>query len=122
ELEALTREVVEHRLTTIIGFAGVGKTRLAIEAGWKLLPHFADGTFLVELAPLSDPDLVASRIATTQGLPAQTGQLAGDLWIDALRDRHALLVLDNCEHVLDAVSATTERLLQRCPHFRVLAT
>jgi predicted ATPase len=61
-------------------------------------------------------------VATAFGVPAQTGQLAGDLWIDALREKRALLVLDNCEHVLDAASEITHRLLQRCPHFRVLAT
>ncbi len=71
---------------------------------------------------MSDSELVASRIAAALGLPAQAGQLAGDLWVDALRERRALLVLDNCEHVLDAVCATTQRLLQRCPDFRVLAT
>lgn len=122
ELQILVSDILERRLTTIVGFAGVGKTRLAIEAGWKLLEHFPDGVSMVDLAPLADPELVASRIATALGLPAQTGQLAGDLWVDALRERRALLILDNCEHVLDAASATTQRLLQRCPDFRVLAT
>ena len=122
ELRALLADVVERRLTTITGAGGVGKTRLAIEAAWKLLDRFPDGVHLVELAPLGDGDLVSSRIAAAFGLPAQTGQLAGDLWIDALRDRQALLVLDNCEHVLEPVCRTTERLLQRCPDLRVLAT
>jgi predicted ATPase/transcriptional regulator with XRE-family HTH domain len=122
ELETLVSEVVERRLTTITGFAGVGKTRLATEAGWKLIEHFPDGIHVVELAPLSDPDLVAPRIAAALGLPPQAGQLAGDLWVDALRERRALLIIDNCEHVLEAVSVTTQRLLQRCRDFRVLAT
>jgi predicted ATPase len=122
ELETLMHEVVEHRLTTIVGFGGVGKTRLAIETGWKLLGAFPDGVYLVELAPVSDPESVASRIATTLGLPGQAGQLAGDLWVSALRDRRVLLILDNCEHVIDAVSRTTQRLLQSCREFRVLAT
>ncbi|HZX67647.1 MAG TPA: helix-turn-helix domain-containing protein, partial [Candidatus Elarobacter sp.] len=122
ELRALIAGVVERRVTTITGVGGVGKTRLAIEAAWKLLERFPDGVHLVELAPLSDGDLVSSRIAAAFGLPAQTGQLAGDLWIDALRDRQVLLVLDNCEHVLESVCRTTERLLQRCPDLRVLAT
>lgn len=122
ELDHLTRELSDHRCVTLAGFAGVGKTRLAIEAARTLLPRFADGVFMVELAPLGDPESVVSRTAAVLGLPAQTGQLGGDLWIDALREKSALLLLDNCEHVLDAAGALAQRLLQRCPQFRVLAT
>ena len=122
ELATLTRELKEHRLVTLTGFGGVGKTRLALEAGWRFLEQFPDGVHLVELAPLSDPALVAPRIATTLGLPEQTGQLPGNLWVDALRAKHALLIVDNCEHVLQAVGDVVEKLLQRCPDFRVLAT
>jgi predicted ATPase/class 3 adenylate cyclase len=122
ELGALTRELEEHRLVTLTGFGGVGKTRLALEAGWSFLEQFPDGVHVVELAPLSDPALVAPRIATTLGLPEQTGQLPGNLWVDALRAKHALLIVDNCEHVLQAVGDVVEKLLQRCPDFRVLAT
>jgi predicted ATPase/class 3 adenylate cyclase len=122
ELGALTRELEDHRLVTLTGFGGVGKTRLALEAGWSFLEDFPDGVHVVELAPLSDPNLVAPRIATTLGLPEQMGQLPGNLWVDALRAKHALLIVDNCEHVLQAVGDVVEKLLQRCPDFRVLAT
>ena len=122
ELATLSRELGDHRLVTLVGLGGVGKTRMAVETGWQVLERFADGVFLAELAPLADPNLVSARIATALGLPAQTGQLTGDLWIDALREKRALLILDNCEHVLDAVAESTHRLLQRCPDFRVLAT
>ena len=122
ELATLTRELAEHRLVALTGFGGVGKTRLALEAGWSFLEQFPDGVHLVELAPLSDPNLVAPRIATTLGLPEQMGQLPGNLWVDALRTKHALLIVDNCEHVLQAVGDVVEKLLQRCPDFRVLAT
>ena len=122
ELATLTRELKEHRLVTLTGFGGVGKTRLALEAGWSFLELFPDGVHLVELAPLSDPALVAPRIATTLGLPEQSGQLPGNLWVDALRTKRALLIVDNCEHVLQAVGDVVEKLLQRCPDFRVLAT
>jgi predicted ATPase/class 3 adenylate cyclase len=122
ELATLSRELGDHRLVTLVGLGGVGKTRMAVETGWQLLERFPDGIYLAELAPLADPNLVSARIATALGLPAQTGQLSGDLWIDALRDKRALLILDNCEHVLDAVAESTHRLLQRCPDFRVLAT
>lgn len=122
ELATLSRELGDHRLVTLVGLGGVGKTRMAVETGWQLLERFPDGIYLAELAPLADPNLVSARIATALGLPAQTGQLSGDLWIDALREKRALLILDNCEHVLDAVAESTHRLLQRCPDFRVLAT
>jgi predicted ATPase/class 3 adenylate cyclase len=122
ELAALTRELEDHRLVTLTGFGGVGKTRLALEAGWSFLDQFPDGVHIVELAPLSDPNLVAPRIATALGLPEQSGQLPGNLWVDALRAKRALLIVDNCEHVLHAVGDVVERLLQRCPDFRVLAT
>jgi predicted ATPase/class 3 adenylate cyclase len=122
ELATLTRELGEHRLVTLTGFGGVGKTRLALEAGWGFLEQFPDGVHLVELAPLSDSNLVAPRIATTLGLPEQMGQLPGNLWVDALRTKRALLIVDNCEHVLQAVGDVVEKLLQRCPDFRVLAT
>jgi predicted ATPase/class 3 adenylate cyclase len=122
ELTSLTRELRDHRLVTLTGFGGVGKTRMALEAGWSFLEQFPDGVHLVELAPLSDPNLVAPRIATTLGLPEQTGQLPGNLWVDALRTKRALLIVDNCEHVLQAVGDVVEKLLQRCPDFRVLAT
>jgi predicted ATPase/class 3 adenylate cyclase len=122
DLASLTAELKDRRLVTLTGFGGVGKTRLALEAGWRLLEEFPDGVFLVELAPLSDPNLVASRIATVLGLPEQIGQLPGYPWLDALRDKRALLIVDNCEHVIDAVSSMTVQLLQRCAQFRVLAT
>jgi hypothetical protein len=122
DLDALEAQLRDHRLVTLVGFGGVGKTRTAIEAGWHLLGDFPDGVFLVELAPLADPQLVAARIAVALGVPAQTGQLSGDLWLDSLREKRALLVLDNCEHVLDAAGEIVHRLLQRCPNFRVLAT
>jgi predicted ATPase/class 3 adenylate cyclase len=122
ELAALTRELEKHRLVTLTGFGGVGKTRLALEAGWSFLEQFPDGVHVVELAPLSDPNLVAPRIATALGLPDQAGQLPGNLWVDALRGKRALLIVDNCEHVLQAVGDVVERLLEHCPDFRVLAT
>jgi len=122
ELEAVAGELARHRLVTLTGFGGVGKTRLAIETGWRMLGEFPDGVHIVELAPVADSELVGARIAAVLGAPAQAEQLAGDLWIDGLREKRMLVILDNCEHLLDAVASTTIRLLQRCASLRVLAT
>jgi predicted ATPase len=122
ELAMVAAELAVHRLVTLTGFGGVGKTRLAFESGWRLIGDFADGVHVVELAPVADPELVASRIAAAVGAPAQAGQLTGDLWIDAVREKRMLVILDNCEHLLDAVASTTIRLLERCVSVRVLAT
>lgn len=122
DLAFIIEQLASHRLVTLTGIGGVGKTRLALETGWGVLGEFADGVHLVDLAPIADPELVAPRVASALGVPAQAGQLAGDLWMDGLRDKRALLVLDNCEHVLDAATTVALRLLQRCPRVRVLAT
>jgi predicted ATPase/class 3 adenylate cyclase len=122
ELAAIAAELTRHRLVTLAGFGGVGKTRMAIETARQLLTRFDDAVYLVELAPIADPAFVAGRIAAALGVPSQAGQLAGDLWVDALRERRALLVLDNCEHVIDAVGAIAQRLLERCVHVHILAT
>ena len=122
DLSSVSEQLEAHRLVTLTGFGGVGKTRLAIETGWRLLGRFPDGVHLVELAPVTDVYLVAQRVATALGVPTQAEQLGGDLWIDAVREKRCLVILDNCEHVLDAATTVALRLLQRCPELRVLAT
>jgi predicted ATPase/transcriptional regulator with XRE-family HTH domain len=109
------------RLLTFTGAPGIGKTRLALEVAAHLLPRFGDGTFFVELAPISDPLLVASTIASTLGV----AEIHGELLLQSLKhfliDKRMLLVLDNFEQVLDAAPNVIE-LLRYCPGLKVLVT
>ncbi|MFI6153810.1 ATP-binding protein [Kitasatospora sp. NPDC051170] len=133
ELAAL---LAEHRQVTAVGPGGVGKTRLALavasdagsgadsdrDVGAGAGGEFADGVWFVDLVPVTDPGMVAAAVAEALGLGEQPGHdLAGSVTA-ALTDRHALLVLDNCEQVVDGVALFLERLLAACPRVRVLVT
>jgi transcriptional regulator with XRE-family HTH domain len=123
ETAALSVSVSERRLVTLVGIGGVGKTRLALETVHALIERYSDGVWYVELAPLSDPGLVAPRIASTLGMAVRySGTEPSSAWIAQLVNKHLLIVLDNCEHVLDAAAAATELILERCPGVHVLAT
>src|SRR5437667_308762 len=103
--------ITAHRLVTLTGAGGVGKTRLALEAARRLLPRFPDGVWLVELGPLADPALVPVTVATAVGLPLGTGPVTADRVAGALREKHLLLVLDNCEHMIDAAASMAAALV-----------
>src|SRR6185437_2950042 len=92
------------RLLTLTGTGGTGKTRLALQVVAELLPRYPQGVWLVELATIADPTLVPLAVATALGLREETGQPAIATLVAALHTRHLLLVLDNCEHVLDAAA------------------
>ena len=109
-------------LVTILGPGGVGKTRLAIEVAFRNVERFRNGVWMVELGSISDPDLLRSTIARTLGISEEPGRPIGDVLIEAIRPQQLLLVMDNCEHVIDEVASTLERLLQACPDLVVLAT
>ena len=119
DLEAL---VARHRLVTLIGTGGTGKTRLMLEAAGRLADGFADGTWLAELAPLGDPAQVASEIARALGAPEIPGQPALATCQAFLADKELLLLLDNAEHLVDAVAGIVERLLATAPRLRILTT
>ncbi len=119
DLEAL---VARHRLVTLIGTGGTGKTRLMLEAAGRLADGFADGTWLAELAPLGDPAQVASEIARALGAPEMPGQPALATCQAFLADKELLLLLDNAEHLVDAVAGIVERLLGAAPRLRILTT
>lgn len=111
-----------HRLLTLTGSGGVGKTRLALRLATELLPDFPDGAWLVELAPLSSPHLVPHIVAQVLGLvEPQSGSLFSAI-SGFLRKKSLLLVLDNCEHLIEACAGLTETLLKACPTLKVLAT
>ena len=110
------------RLVTLVGTGGVGKTRLAIETAAGLRDRFADGLVFVELAPLAEGALVQRSVAHAVGVPGVPHRPVFEGLIAALRRQHLLLLLDNCEHVLDACASLTESLLRACPRLSVLAT
>jgi predicted ATPase/DNA-binding SARP family transcriptional activator/DNA-binding CsgD family transcriptional regulator len=122
ELVEVKRALATTRLLTLVGAGGAGKTRLALEAARDLAPLYADGTWLVELAPFSDPALVPQTVAHALGVREQPGQPLAETLVNALRRQEALLILDNCEHLIDAVALLVQRLLDACPYLRMLAT
>ena len=110
------------RLVTLTGTAGVGKTRLALKVATTLAEGYPGGAWLVELAPVADPVLVPAAVATALGARERPGQPLTETLASHLHHRRMLLVLDNCEHLIDAVAALAEVLLRACPDLRVLAT
>ena len=110
----------EHRLLTLSGPGGVGKTTVAIEVATVTAADHPDGVFLVRLAGITEPARVSPAVADALGLGAASS--SGDALVRFLRDRAALVVLDNCEHLADACAALAQRLLSGCPRLRLLAT
>src|SRR6202163_703045 len=113
--------VSAYRVVTLTGPGGIGKTSLAVKAVRYLLPDFEDGGWLVELASLSDPGLVPSTVASTLGLKL-AGEISADSVARAVGGRHLLLVLDNCEHVIDVAANLAETLTRLCPRTTIVAT
>jgi predicted ATPase len=113
--------VSAYRVVTLTGPGGIGKTSLAIKAVRYLLPDFEDGGWIVELASLSDPGLVPSTVASTLGLKL-VGEISAESVARAVGGRHLLLVLDNCEHLIDAVANLAETVTRLCPRTTIVAT
>jgi predicted ATPase len=122
ELAEVLQLVTDHRLVTLTGEGGIGKTRLSLEAAQHLLPCFADGVWLAELGPLANPDVVPVTVTTALGLTLSAGSMTPEHVAAAVNDKHLLLVLDNCEHVIEAAARIVELLLSSTPHACVLAT
>jgi len=122
ELAAVKDAIADARLVTLTGVGGVGKTRLAVQAAAEVLAEFPDGVWLVELAAVGDPDAVPDAVATTVGLLPSAGTTVTATIAEALAGRRSLLVLDNCEHVLDAAAELVEAILARPGPMKILAT
>jgi predicted ATPase/DNA-binding winged helix-turn-helix (wHTH) protein len=113
--------VSAYRVVTLTGPGGIGKTALAVKAVRYLVPDFEDGGWIVELASLSDPGLVPSAVASSLGLKV-TGEISAKSVARAVGGRHLVLVLDNCEHVIDAAANLAETLTRLCPRTTIVAT
>jgi len=122
ELAAIRAALGDARLVTLCGPGGIGKTRLAVGAAWGARRVFPDGVWLVELASLRDPALLAPEVARGLGLLDQSAGWAVATLSEHLATRQVLLVLDNCEHLLDACAVLAEAILRACPGVRILAT
>jgi predicted ATPase len=109
-------------LVTLTGPGGIGKTRLALEVAYRVRDAFADGAWLVELAGLADASLVLQGVAIALGIRELVGRSLAESLALALADKDCLLVLDNCEHVIEACASLAATLMKRCTHLRILAT
>jgi predicted ATPase/DNA-binding XRE family transcriptional regulator len=112
----------KHRLVTLTGSGGVGKTRFALKVGEQVVENYPDGIWWMELASLNDPLLLPKTAATLFGLVTQSDISHIDLLINFLRAKFVLLILDNCEHLLEACAHLAEPLLKNCPYLKILAT
>jgi predicted ATPase/transcriptional regulator with XRE-family HTH domain len=110
------------RLVTLVGPPGIGKTRLGMETARGLLSDFEDGVFFIALASLEDGAHVPSTIVQILGFVGKRNRSAIEVLMDGIRDRHMLLVLDNCEHVIEDVAHLASELLSSCSHLKILAT
>ena len=122
ELSRVRDLVTTHRLVTLIGDGGIGKTRLGVEVARRLLPEFADGAWVAELAPLSDPELVPATVAASLGLNFTAGAISIERITNALGTKRLIFVLDNCEHVIGAAASIASALSHANPAIHVLAT
>lgn len=122
ELAAIPELLKRHRLVTLTGTGGSGKTRLAIQVGRELAAAYAGGVWLVELAVLSDAGLVEQAIAAALNLSEQPGEPVFTSLVRHLQTRRCLMLLDNCEHLVQVCATISQALLQSCPHLCLLAT
>jgi predicted ATPase/class 3 adenylate cyclase len=122
ELKAVEAALEVHRVVTLIGVGGVGKTRLALQAGAELLVAFRDGVWLIELAPIGDSSLLPYVVASALRIQPREGVPVEESIREYLLTREALLVLDNCEHLLEPVSQLVDSWVRACTGVRVLAT
>lgn len=122
QMNDVRKFLADNRLVTLAGTGGVGKTRLAAQIAAQAASEFGDGVWFVDLAPVSQPEVVPVAVLRALGLPDQPGRSALDTLLRFLGDRDALVVLDNCEHLIDACAALVRGLLGECPQLTILAT
>jgi predicted ATPase/class 3 adenylate cyclase/DNA-binding CsgD family transcriptional regulator len=122
QIDELRMLLADNRLVSLTGAGGAGKTRLAMEIATRAAADFEDGVWYVDLAPITHPDVVQVAVARALGLPDQPGQSTIESLVGFLHNRRMLLVLDNCEHLLDACASLVSAVLGSCPEVTLLAT
>ena len=115
-------QAVPSRLTTLTGPGGTGKTRLSLQVAADLLDSFPDGVWFVELASLSDPALITQTVLATLGLREEAGRSPLHVLTNYLQEKKTLLILDNCEHLVEASAQLAENLLEACPNLQMLVS
>jgi predicted ATPase/class 3 adenylate cyclase/Tfp pilus assembly protein PilF len=122
DLQHVRELLLENRLVTICGAGGIGKTRLALQIAADTIGAYADGSWFIRLADVTESSLVAQTIATTLHIAGVPGQAFQDVLMERLRDKKLFLLLDNSEHVLPGTAALASALLKSCPHIKILVT
>ncbi len=122
EMAEIKQALGEYRLVTLTGSGGAGKSRLSVQVGMECLDQFSDGVWLAELAPVTDPALVPQTLFSMFNLQEDTHRTALQVLADYLRPKSILLVLDNCEHLIEACAQISEALLHACPKLHILAS
>src|SRR6185503_10555351 len=122
EITELKQELEAHRLVTLTGSGGTGKTRLALQVAAELLDKFDHGVWFIELAPIADPDLIPQTIVSALGISEQPNKAPLDILKEYLHEKKTLIVLDNCEHLVSASAQVTNALLNAAPGLKILAS
>lgn len=122
EQEEIIKLLAKNRLVTLAGVGGIGKTRLSLQMGHKLLNEYPDGIWFVALDSLTDPALLPQTIALVFDIRERADRPITEILMNVLREKTALLIFDNCEHLLDACAQFITKLLQNCPNLKILAT
>ena len=122
DIAAVVQMLSRHRLVTLLGPGGIGKTRLSLQVATEVANDFPDGVWLVELAALADPRLVKQSVATVLGVKEEAGRPLIEALLRSLADKRLLLILDNCEHLLQGCAELAQQLLQVCAGLKVLAS
>ena len=122
ELAALRQLLARNRLVTLVGVGGIGKTRLSLQLATAVRDAYPDGVWFVELAALSDPALIPQKVATELNLKEEPGKPVIETITEHLRVKRLLLLLDNCEHLLDGCANLVDMLVRECPELTILAS
>ncbi len=122
EIAEIKQDLKEHRLVTLTGSGGTGKTRLSLQVAADVLDLFPNGAWFIELAPLTNPDLIPQSILSAIGIKEQQGKDPLEVLKDYLHDKQTLIVLDNCEHLVSASAKVVNALLRAAPKIKVLAS